>query len=148
MATIEIWDGASVRLRDLLDRVPIADELNWAVLEIWAVAQDDDIDVVVLERQADESPNGIVMTAVELRRLAHQLHQFIDGIVVGYRDQPPKHSDADLRDTAEVVIEAIDSTQWRIYARDEVIVEGLRRDFQDVRDIAPEGAVAATHGES
>jgi hypothetical protein len=82
MPMIEIWDGAAVRLSDMLDHVP-TDDLDWSVMELWAVAGDDDTDVVGLEQQAAESPTGLVRSGEELRGLAGRLTQVIDGILGG-----------------------------------------------------------------
>jgi hypothetical protein len=80
MPMIEIWDGAAVRLSDMLDHVP-TDDLDCSVMELWAVAGDDDTDVVGLEQQAAESPTGFVRSGEELRGLAGRLTQVIDGIL-------------------------------------------------------------------
>jgi hypothetical protein len=40
---------------------------------------------------------------------------------------------ATLYDTAEVVIEAIDTTFWRVYAKDDEVLERIRNHFKDVR---------------
>jgi hypothetical protein len=147
MATIEIW-GPEIHLADLLDRLPTIDQLHWAVLEMWAVGRDDNIDIVAIEQRARDSPAGLAMSPSEIRKLATGLRQLIDAIVVGYRGDPPSRSDPDLRVTADVVIEAIDSTLWRIYARDQATIQRLRREYQDVRDVVPEVAIPGIHARS
>jgi hypothetical protein len=145
---VEIWDTPAVKLVDLLDAIPAIDELNWSIMEFWGVACDDDTDLVALERQAAESDTGLTLSAAELRSFAAQLLQLIDGIVVGYRDNPPTRSEPDLRRSSEVVIEAIDSTQWRVYARDPFVLDGVRRIYGDVRNVEPEIALPPVHEES
>ena len=85
---------------------------------------------------------------MELRELAGRLLQVIDGIVAGYRDAPPARSDADLRGAAEVVIEAVDSTFWRIYARDPTVIERFRDHYPDMRDVVPEVGIPPLHERS
>lgn len=148
MPMIEIWDGPAVRFGDLLGAIRGADELSWSVMEFWGVARDDETDLVGLEREAAESPTGLTLSATELRGFAAQLLQLIDGIVVGYREGPPTRLDSDLRTSSEVVIEAIDSTLWRVYARDQAVIDGLRCNYDDVRNVEPEVALPPVHEES
>ena len=148
MPMIEIWDGTSVELGKLLDLVGDQPALDWSVMEVWAIARDDGTDLVALERRAAASSHGLTMSAAALRELAGELFQVVDGIVVGYRDRRPDRGDEDLRSTATVVIEAIDSTFWRVYARDKAITERMRHHYSDVRDVVPEVAIPAVHEES
>jgi hypothetical protein len=145
MSTVEIWDGPSVQLRDLLDQLPGVDGLRWSVMEIWTVARSDATDVSSIESRAAGSPKGLEMRSSELRELADELAQVIDGIFAGYRGEPPSRSDKDLRHTTEIVIEAFDSTFWRVYARDAGVAEQLRRTYTDVRDVLPETPIPASH---
>lgn len=88
------------------------------------------------------------MSGDRLWDLARRLTQVIDGIIAGYRGTPPVRSDADLRVAAEVVIEAIDSTLWRVYARDPAVIDRVRRQYDDVRDVVPEIAIPPVHEQS
>lgn len=103
------------------------------------------MNVVALEQQVASSPTGLELTIAELWTLADRLAQIIDGIFVGYRGDPPKRSNADLRSSAEVVIEPIDSTLWRIYARNGVELDRLRRDFSGAREVVPEIPLPPIH---
>jgi hypothetical protein len=145
---IEIWDGPTVHPGNLLDPIVRTGELHWSVMELWAVARDDDTDVIALERQAAKSATGLQVTADQLWELADRLAQLIDAIVVGYRGAPPVRSDTDLRESVEIVIEAIDSTLWRVYAQDPAVIDRLRREFDDVRDVMPEVPIPAAHEQS
>lgn len=145
---IEIWDGPAVQLSDLLDAIPAIDKLTWSIMEFWGVARDDETDLVAIEQEAARSPTGIKLSAGQMRDLASKLLQLADGVVVGYSEAPPTRSDLDLRASSEVVIEAIDSTLWRVYARDRVVTDVLRGNYDDVRNIDPEIALPPTHGES
>jgi hypothetical protein len=145
---IEIWDRSRIELADLLDAIPTTDELSWSIMEMWGVARDDETDLVQLERQAADSPTGLELSAIRLRTLAAQLRQFVDGIIVGYRGDPPTRSDADLRTRSEVVIEAIDSTLWRVYARDPAVTDRLQSSYPDVRKVAPTVTLPPFHPRS
>ncbi len=144
MPMIEIWDG-SIRLADLVEHVSVTEDLQWTILEVWAVGETDEVDVIALEREAEASPHGLNLSASELRGLAAGLHQVIDGIFVGYRGQQPNRNDADLRSSAEVVLEAIDSTLWRVYAREVAMIDRLEKRFVRVCDVTPEVPIAPKH---
>jgi hypothetical protein len=145
MPIIEIWEGPAVKLNDLLEAIPTTDELRWSIMEFWGVARDDETDLLTLEREAVGSPTGLTLSADQLREFASQLLQLVDGIVVGYRQSPPSRSDPDLRTSSEVVIEAIDSTLWRIWAHDRAVTDVLRRSYDDVRSVEPEIALPPFH---
>jgi len=142
---IEIWNAPEVRLGDLLDRLSATNELDWSILTLWAVARGKAMNVVALERRVANSPIGLELTIAQLRTLSDEFAQIIDGIVVGYRGDPPTRSTTDLRSSAEVVVESIDSTLWRIYAHDGSELDRLRRDFNDVRDVVPEIPLSPIH---
>lgn len=148
MSMIYISDSPSPHLADLLDLIEVAEKLRWTIMDMWAIGRDDDFDVLALEREAASSASGLSMTYVELRAFADRLLQMIDGVVVGYREHPPDRLDADLRSTAEIVLEAVDSSGWRIYARDHAVVDRFRRQYGDVREITPEIAIAPAHDRS
>ncbi|MET0600774.1 MAG: hypothetical protein ABW167_02185 [Baekduia sp.] len=74
--------------------------------------------------------------------------QLIDGIIVGYRHDLPSRADPDFRASAEVVIEVIDSTFWRVYARDRAITDGLQSNYDNVRLIEPEVVLPPVHRDS
>jgi hypothetical protein len=93
MPIVEIWDG-DVQLGDLLDQIPSTNDLKWSIMEFWGVARDDDIEVMALEREASGSPCGLKLSGEELRGLASHLVQLVDGIVAGYRADPPTRYDA------------------------------------------------------
>jgi hypothetical protein len=46
------------------------------------------------------------------------------------------------------VIEALDSTLWRVDARDPAVIDLMRREYDDVRDVVPEIAIPPVHEQS
>lgn len=143
---IVIRDEPCLHLGGLLDRLPVgAEALDWALLELWAFACDPDLDALALARRAEAAPTGLAITSRELRRLADQLLQVVDGILVGHRCRPPERSNPDLRDDAELVIEALDGLWWRVYAREERTLAPLRTGYREVKAVDPEIAIPAIH---
>jgi hypothetical protein len=149
---LEIWDRSPMAtehgetsvfgpdFRDLLLALPAETlALEWAITEIGAIPVDDQLeDLVALEATIDESPTGVQFTGEALLALSGKLLQVIDAVVVGYRGSAPLRSDPDLRRSAEIVIEAIDSTLWRVFALDDSVREHLERAFTDVRKVPAE----------
>jgi len=148
MSVVEIPVQTELDLDAVLDRLPTAVDLRWAILEMWAVGVDDTVDIAALEAQAHASPTGLELSGPQLREVAGRLHQLVDGIVVGFRGRPPLRSDPDLRTSCEVVIEAVDSTFWRIYAAETTMLDRLRTDFDDVRTGASERPIRPAHPDS
>lgn len=148
MPMIELPPTENVRLIDLLAILSTGKALRWSIMEMWAVAADPETDVVALEQQAATSPTGLTMSQNELETLSGQLLQLIDGIIVGFDGDPPHRRDDDLREKATVVIEAIDSTYWRVYARLPATLDQVRQGFPSARDVAPEPPIRATHQSS
>jgi hypothetical protein len=158
MPLVEIWDqvaigvehGSSskpgVELRDLLAALPTEKlALRWSIMELWAVTHDDRTDVAAIGARAAESSTGLEITGGDLLDLSHRLSQVIDAIVVAYDGSPPARSDNDLRASSAIVIEAIDSTLWRVYAKDASVTDRLSHAFADVREVSPEVPIPASH---
>ncbi len=148
MPMIEIREGPAVRLADLLELIPNVDDLKWTIMEMWAVALSDDVDVVALERQASESSVGLQLPATQLRAFAGQLRQFIDGIVIAYQGPPPTRLEPDLRVKSYVVLEAFDGALWRVFARESSTTDRLRAAYTDVHTVDPEVPVPPRHDRS
>jgi|GEM_PF-2137048 len=158
MPVIELWDRKPLPtehgetsqlafdLQDVLAQLPPDKKaLNWSILGLWAVAQDDDTDIGEIEARVAASPSGLRITGAELWNLAGRLLQVIDGIIVAFSGSPPTRADSDLRESCEVVIEAIDSTLWRVYAKDPVVSDSLQHTFAEVREVSPEVPIPALH---
>jgi len=151
MPAIEIHDksetgGLAFCLRDILPCIlPATGHLEWALLEIEATAIDESFDMLSLERQADGSPEGLDVSWSELVSLGERLFQLIDGIVVGFKGGRPSSDATDLRESCEIVIEAIDSSLWRVYAVDESIIACLSRRFDDVRPVDQAEPIPGSH---
>ncbi|MFN8123054.1 MAG: hypothetical protein U0237_11565 [Thermoleophilia bacterium] len=145
MPTLEITDEPTIHLRRLLELIQGETVLRWSILELWATAKDATTDLLTMERLAAASPTGLMVGDSELRQIASKLSQVIDGIFVGFRGDPPARSATDLRAYADVVIEAFDSTYWRVHARHGPALDGIRHAGYRMRELVPEPAIPATH---
>ena len=154
MATVEIHDkhesGESRFLAfDLADILPCIasarENLKWALMEMRGIAADRSYDISLLERRAASSRHGMDLSWTDLASLGERVFQLIDGIIVGYTSTRPSSGDADLRPSCEVIIEAINSSHWRVYATDESVITCLESRFDDVRHLDETEPIAGTH---
>ena len=104
---------------------PWGQRLTWAILELEAIGElSDGTNILDLERQIAESPTGIVLDWDALVALAGDFSQVINAVVVGCRTVgsiPRLAPEVDLAASGEIVVEAIDSSLWRVTARDEQV---------------------------
>lgn len=124
----------------LVEALVVDSSLRWTVFDAWFVAARESCDARRYE-EITASPDGFTVGSAELARLAPHLLQVIDAVIIGWQDSPPLRGSSDIRATAEVVIEAVDSTFWRIYSREPETFAVLRRDFPGGRELSPEPAI-------
>ena len=108
---------------------PRGQRLTWAILDLEAIGHlSDGTNMLDLERQVAESPTGLVLDWDALVALADDFSQVINATIVGCRHAgsiPPLAPEIDLAASAEIVVEAIDSSLWRVTAQDEQVLARL-----------------------
>ena len=124
-----------VRLLDLLG--PEGEQLSWRILELEASGDLSRLGRTVqsLEIEVRNSKNGLPITWSDLVILARTLSQVINTKITGYRGELADSQSSgvqDLYNTCEIILEAIDSSLWRIYVRDRKVGDRLRAAFRDV----------------
>jgi hypothetical protein len=140
---IEIKDednrgSLAVALIDLLDLLKReGHQLTWSILELEATGDPNRLprDMLDLEQEVEQSPNGVIMSWEELVILATAFCEVLNAVIVGCKDAtliPHLQPNADLYTPCEIVLEAIDSTLWRVYARDDQIIQRLQTTFRNV----------------
>ncbi len=107
---------------------PEAQALSWVVWgDLWLTARvDSALNVLALEDQVSEAPQGVAFVWPDLWSLVQDLTQIIDGTFIGTAnaDLTPPVSSADLAEihrTQDLVVTADDSSFWWISAKDSVI---------------------------
>ena len=129
----------TVELKDLL--ACFAHEgpnLIWSIQDLEAVGDPEKlkIDVLEIEKQAKESSQGCVLRWEELVELANALTDVWNAWIVAcsYGAPIPKAIyKSEKVDQCEAVIEAVDSSCWRVYARNQAIIQRIATKFHDVR---------------
>ena len=108
---------------------PWGQRLTWAILDLEAIGElSDRTNVLDLERQIAESPTGIALDWDALVALADDYSQVINAVVVGCQDAgsiPRLAPEVNLAASGEIVVEAIDSSLWRVTAHDEQVLARL-----------------------
>lgn len=129
----------SVELKDLLAFFDHeGPNLIWSIQDLEAVGDPEKlkVDVLEIEKLAKESPQGFLLRWQGLLQLAQALTDVWNAWIVACRDGEPIpkaiYSSAKI-DQYEAVIEAGDSSFWRIYARDHSIIHRIASKFNDVR---------------
>jgi len=124
-------------LAELLECVAsIGRDLTWTVLDLEAVGElGEGRNMLDLEAQIQASPHGLVVSWSELLTLAQELHQVISGVLAGVKD--PSATARIWRGTdscaiSDLVLEAIDSSLWSVYARDDRVLQRLQGRFHDI----------------
>jgi hypothetical protein len=92
-----------------------------------------------LERTANESPTGLILSWAQLREYAQGLKEIVNGTFIAYAEGvlvPHFHLGMDIYAPSELVIEAVDTTYWQVYARDEQLLRRIQGTFRRVEVLA------------
>ena len=132
----------AVDLPDLLDLLkPEGATLTWAILDLEATGDlGSGRGILDLEQKISRSPTGLAMTWDDLRSLAQAFHQVINATVVACQNLASVptlvRGDSDsLYNSCEIVLEAIDSSLWRVYSKRPEVIRRLQASFRDVEVI-------------
>ncbi len=127
----------AVTLADLLECIaPVGRGLTWTILDLEAVGElSGKRNMLDLEEQIQASPHGLVVSWSELLTLAQELHQVINCVLAGMKAPSATAQIRRGTDTcaiSDLVLEAIDSSLWSVFARDDRVLERLQRRFHDI----------------
>jgi hypothetical protein len=88
-----------------------------------------------IEHQVRQSSQGLIFTWDELVAFANALIEVLDAVIVGCKDKKsiPRLIPGDgVFGPCEIGIEAFDSSLWRVYARDDEVLQKVQAAFHDV----------------
>ncbi|HEX3721670.1 MAG TPA: hypothetical protein VHV31_02710 [Nitrolancea sp.] len=135
------WDGHDeVELRDILSVIEQEGRrFIWVLRGLWVVGKITAIGATIRDLM-DESENsnfGVRKSWDQLVTFADHVFQAIDGTFEAYRDAAEIPSSlvsfderrAAMYASAQIVIEALDSTLWSVFAQDEVLLGRVRARF-------------------
>jgi hypothetical protein len=138
---IEIFDKdehgiLAVELRDLLAIIEReASGLVWALLDLETNGSlRGGRSMLALEEAVRAADRGVILRWEELRSLAADHFQIVNALIVGCTTEeeiPPITAGSALYTVPEIVIEAIDSSLWRIQAKKPQVIAQVRARFRD-----------------
>ena len=143
--TIEIFDlnergSALIDLPEILTVLePEAQNLAWSILDLEATGDPGALGTTIfeLEQRVANAPHGLILDWKDLNKITGALDQIIEGTIVGCQD-PERltqiNLQSDLRASCDLVIEAIDSSLWKIFSRDDGVLQKLKSAFRDVKE--------------
>lgn len=144
MPKIEIKDKAAsgllaIGLTDILNI--IGDEGNglyWAILDLEARGDLASLgtSMLDLEQKIAVAPQGLIVNWDKLNAFAHAFDEVINGIFLGVKKTsyvPKLEPHVDLYSQSEFVIEAIDSSLWSVFSKDEKVIQQLQAKFHDIK---------------
>lgn len=120
----------SIELKDLLALMePEGKSLVWSILDWEAMGDVSDFwpaGALDLEQHIAQSEQGLILSLSDLNKLIQKVDQLVDGVIVAgqTRDQIPRLAPGQEL-SSEIVLEAVDSSIWRVSARSSAILHRI-----------------------
>lgn len=114
------------------------ENLVWSILDLEAIGDPEKLktDLLEIERQAQESPHGLILRWEDLVALAEALVDVWNILIAAVPEPlsiPRLEYGTEEFGHCEIAIECFDSSFWRVYARDDATIHKLEGSFRDVR---------------
>ena len=133
---------STIELIDLLNLIAQdKQKLVWSILDLEAIGDISTIwerGILDLEENIKELPQGLILSWQMLVLLVRKFDQVINTVIVGCQEVskvPVLQPDIDLDTPCDIVLEFIDSSVWRIYSKDERLLQHLQHEFSNVRQV-------------
>jgi hypothetical protein len=129
-------------LFDLLEQLrPEAEILNWHILDLEATGNlGPEINMLDFESSIAQSRDGVRFTWEQLVDLSRKLFQIMNLVLVGQKNSHMEISlmidKKKLYESSEIVIEAIDSSLWLVYAKKDEIIHRLQLKFKQTFEVS------------
>jgi hypothetical protein len=132
---------STIELIDLLNLIAQdKQQLVWSILDLEAIGDISTIwerGILDLEENINALPQGLILSWQMLVLLVRGFDQVINTVIVGCQEVskvPILKPDIDLDTPCEIVLELIDSSVWRIYSKDERLLQHLQHEFSNVQE--------------
>jgi hypothetical protein len=142
---IKYQDSQGTSIIELIDLLNLIaqdkQQLVWSILDLEAIGDISTIwerGILDLEENIKELPQGLILSWQMLVLLVRKFDQVINTVIVGCQEVskiPVLKPDIDLDTPCEIVLELIDSSVWRIYSKDERLLQHLQHEFSNVRQV-------------
>ncbi|MEI6428849.1 MAG: hypothetical protein WCO45_10780 [Pseudanabaena sp. ELA607] len=133
---------STIELIDLLNLIAQdKQQLVWSILDLEAIGDISTIwerGILDLEENIKYLPQGLILSLQMLVLLVRKFDQVINTVIVGCQEVskiPALEPNLDLDEPCEIVLELIDSSVWRIYSKDKKLLQHLRHEFSNVRQV-------------
>lgn len=120
-----------VDLIDILNVIEAeGDALSWTLYDLEATGDlGDGNKMLDLEQEVRDSPTGLRLNWSDLVSLARRLFQVTNATLAGSGAPIAASGLSEVYAHSEIVLEAIDSSLWRVYAKSDSVIEKLKRAF-------------------
>lgn len=127
---------SDVLFPDIFQEVHNGDSLKWSILSLEGMGKMEGMSIQTLEKEIDDSPNGLKLTWKALNELMVKLPQIIDMVLIGAKDEDNLKNysdDQEMYETCDVVIVMFDSSYWEIFSKDESLIHNLASKFKNIK---------------
>lgn len=138
----DIKDGKCIPLSEVLENVPYANQLNWALL--WCDVtpiKEEGKPIIELQKKINESKDGFPCTFESLVDLSKRVFQEIEMLIIGCRIKNNLHryeEDQKMYETCDIVIEMIDGGFWEIFSKDINWIDRLAKKYKAIEFLRPD----------
>ena len=136
---IKYQDHQGTSVIELIDLLKLINkdrqQLVWSILDLEAVGDVSEVwerGILDLEENIKYLHQGYILSWQMLVLLAQKFDDVINTVIVGCHKVtqiPSLIPDSNIYDPCEIVLELIDSSVWRIYAKDERLLQHLHHEF-------------------
>jgi hypothetical protein len=110
--------------------------LVWSILELEARGDPALLErgILDLEAEISESPRGLILPWEGLDNIAGALTEVLDCVIVACKDEsliPSYQPGFDPRPACEIMVEMFDSSYWRVYSKEDEVLNSIARIFKD-----------------
>lgn len=125
-------NGTLVQLNDFLRMIPENDYI-WKIIFFEGIGTaPENLRMEEFEALVEAKPDGYSMTWSEIQIFACSLEQTIDCLIVAGKTDPKIIGDKLMKESfidSEIIIEAFDSTEWAVWAKDQNLMRKLKSTY-------------------
>lgn len=121
----------SIELFDILKYISNINNYKWKILWFDGISKKNAINIPELEREINNSPNGLNINSTELIKFSKSLHQIIEIVLIGDKDETKlrRCNDEILKDECEFFLELVDSSYWEISSSNLSFLENIEKNL-------------------
>ena len=125
-----------IKLPDILKEIRNGDSFKWSILNLEGMGKMEGMSIQTLEKEIDDSPNGLLLNWVALNELMTKLPQIIDMVLIGSKaelDLKRYASDQEMYEACDIVIVMFDSSYWEVFSKEESLIQRFASKFKGIK---------------